>query len=107
MVARGTGNHNRIHSMVSMVNTLFVKSFLKFEWHGGNQVSFPTHGGKAIFPRQLIQTFETRQNDSVPHIIHSPVFFQSVRYAASACNQILGSCLLLVFAVSIFFSHDI
>ena len=46
MITSGTSYDNSIHSMMSMVYTFFIETFLIHQWHTWNSMSFLIKGCK-------------------------------------------------------------
>ena len=84
-VGRCAGDNKCIHSMVTMVDTLFHKSALQIERqacleHGFAILTFPMP--KILGSCKIVKPDETRINQFVPHILQAPIFFQRIGNAA-------------------------
>ena len=110
MVASGTSNHNGIHSMMTMIYAFFTESLLIFQWNFSLEYPlsvfiFPMP--ETFFSNQCIQAFKTRIDNVIPHIIHSPILFQSVRHTSIANQDILGNSFLFILPGFVFFTNNV
>ena len=89
-IARSTCYHQCIHGMMPVINTFLVEATLQFQRNRSLKDSFtllilPTT--ESIRLCQLVESFKARINNTIPNIIQSPVFLQSVSNAACTRNN--------------------
>ena len=97
MISCGASYHNCIHSVMSVIDPLLVKSSLQFERHHWNFMAVDVLIREIRRSGQLIHTSKTGEYYSIPNIVNPPIFLKPVCNSPGTRYHVFGDGLLFVF----------
>ena len=107
MVAGGAGYDDGIHGVVAVVDALFVEVGTQIDRHGGYGVAVRGGVGVVCGVGYYVQSFETREDDAVPHVVKAPVVLEPVGDGPVAGYDVLGGGGVFHVALLVFGTDDV